>query len=318
MIKYIVYLNETDYIQKKGEIMLDLNQIQTFNKVFEKGSFSKAAEDLYLTQPTISFHIKSLEKILGVELFRRKFKSQNPATEAAEILYQYTYNILALLKEGEIALSEYREGTGGSLSLAVSPTVLNWFLYDTLRKFKNKYPNINLTIHSSFSPLTIQKVLNREVQFGIIRHSSDSYNNTLFDTEYIASDESIFICSSNHKLKNYKELFLKDIKDESFIVYAKNTNYWEQVKQNFEAHHFQPKISIELNDINTIKKMVGLGMGISCVPKLSVKQELLDEELIELNICDFPKINRYSFLIFRKDHIFTGASYNFYNLLINK
>ncbi|WP_438315629.1 LysR family transcriptional regulator [Sporosarcina sp. FA9] len=296
---------------------MDLNQIRIFNKICETRSFSNAAKELFITQPTVSIHLKNLEELLGVQLFNRKNKSQELLTEAGILLYSYTSGITPLIHEAERAINEYREGHKGVLSLSTSPTVLNWFIIDILKDFKENYPSVDIVLHSSFSPKTIDMVINRDVHFGIIRHSHETYSNSLIECECIASDISVLICSPNHKLAENNSVYLDDIKNEEFLVYAKNTSYWEQISEYFTINSFYPKIGMELYDIFAIKKMVSLGMGIAIVPQTAVRQDIDEGKYIEIQIKDFPTIKRYSLLIYRKDHIFSGPSKNFYDTILN-
>lgn len=297
---------------------MDLNQLKVFNMICEKKSFSSAAKSLYITQSTVSSHIRNLEHTLGIQLINRKNKSQELLTEAGKVFYDYTKSITPLINEAELAIASFKDGYKGKLSIATSPTILNWFLIDILKSFKKKYPSIELILHSSFTPETIEMVLSRKVQFGIIRHTHDTYTDPLLKTEPIASDSSVLICSSNHKLSDSSEVSLDELVNEEFIAYARDTNYWRQINDLFNEHSFKPNITMELSDLLVIKKMVSDGLGIAIVPQIAVEKEIEEGRFSVLHIRDFPMIQRYSFLVYREDYIFSGPSKNFYNIISEK
>ncbi len=296
---------------------MDLKQIEVFNKVCESKSFSEAAKELYVTQPTVSSHIKSLEDKLEVQLFRRKDKSQGTLTDAGRLLYSYTSQIFSLIKEAESTISNYKEGLNGNLSIATSYTVLNSFLPNLLKKYKEKFLSVELILHSGVTDNVIKMVSNREVQFGFIRNATPSLIDPTFVTECISSDQSIFICAPNHKLARLKEVRTKDINQVPIIRIGKGTGYWNQVSRMFQSNNVQPKVTMELNDIFAVKKMTELGLGISFVPQMAVQEDLNKGNLFKLNITDLPPVKRYSLLIYRKDLILTGPNQSFIEL-VNK
>lgn len=297
---------------------MDLNQIKVFNMICEKKSFSSAAKNLYITQSTVSSHIRNLESFLGIQLINRKNKSQELLTDAGKLFYDYTKSITPLISEAEAAIASYKDGYKGKLSISTSPTILNWFLIDLLKSFKKKYPAIELILHSAFTPETIEMVLSRKIQFGIIRHTQDTYSDPLIKSELIASDTSVLICSPNHKYSDLNEVSLEDLKEEEFIVYAKDTSYWRQINDLFHDYSFQPHATMELSDLFAIKTMVSGGIGISIVPQIAVEQDIQDGKFAVLHIKDFPSIKRYSFLIYREDFIFSGPSEKFHHMIVSK
>lgn len=290
---------------------MDFKHLKVFDKICEHKNFSNAAKDLYISQPTVSAHIKSLEKSLGLKLFKRKNKTMGNLTDAGIILYKYTNQILSLVKEAEDSLRHYKQGFAGSLSLATSHTFCNWYLPNILESFKHKFPSVEITLHTEFTPKIIDMVYNSEVHFSIARTGSPTFMDNRLKSEYIGVDPSVFIVSANHRLVKSNEVSIKEIIKEPFIVFGKKSSYWTQIQNIFTNEGVEPKISMELNDINAVKKMIEINMGISILPLISVQNELEKGTLKTINVVGFPSIMRYSHLIYQKDLIITGPIENF-------
>lgn len=288
-------------------------QLQVFKKVAQLRSFSSASNELYLSQSTISSHISNLEKSLNVKLFIRS-KSKVELTIIGEILLQYVNQILSLINEAEETIVNYQNGLSGSLSIATSHTLCNWVLPDLLKIFKYKYPSIDIILHTSFTDQTIEQVINKDVQFGIIRTPSPIFNDPRLISKIVEIDDTILITSPSHVLNKIKDITLSRVCHEPFIVYGKGTSLWPQIKSVFVQAGLEPKISMELNDIHAVKLMVKLGMGIAFIPSISCKEELEQGILKSPKILDCPPIKRHSSLIYRKDQIITGPVEKFIRL----
>src|SRR5699024_1862327 len=157
---------------------MDLKHLKTFNTICKLKNFTEAAKELYISQSTVSLHIKTLEEYLGLRLFSRKNRARGQLTDAGKILYQYSQQLISLMDETQQSLINFKEGISGSLSLAVSHTVCTWNLPDILRRFNKLFPLIDVILYSEFSPKIIEMVSNREVHLGIIRNFNRNIPNS--------------------------------------------------------------------------------------------------------------------------------------------
>jgi len=296
---------------------MDIKQLEVFNTIYKHKNFSNAAKELFISQPTVSAHIKSLEESLGLQLFNRKNKAMGNLTDAGKILYQYSSQILSLVREAEESLADYKKGYSGSLSIVTSHSFCYWVLPEILERFKKKFPFVDIALHTEFTPKMIDMIYNREVHFAIARTSSPHFNDNELNSILIGHDPAVFVVSSQHPLAYMERVTIEDVLKEQFILYGKKSSFWPQVNNVFASMGFEIKTNMEMNDINAAKKMIEINMGISVLPKISVQSELKNGQLKTITVEDFPPIMRYSNLIYRKDLIVTGPLENFIKFIQN-
>ncbi|WP_194841247.1 LysR family transcriptional regulator [Salinibacillus xinjiangensis] len=294
---------------------MEIKYLEVFNKICEHQNFSSAARELTVSQPTVSAQMKTLEETLGLQLFKRKHKTMGNLTDAGKILYSYSNQILSLVEEAEEALKHYKYGNTGSLSLVTSHTFCLWYLPPLLEKFKQNYPSLEIVLHTEFTPKMIDMVDQREVHFAFIRTGSPNFTDDRFHNIYIGEDPSVFVVSANHWLAQKETVSIDDVRNEPFIVFGKKSTYWTQIENIFTSEGMEPRISMELNNIQTVKKMLEINMGISVLPLISIQEELNKGTLKVLDVEPFPDMIRYSHLIYQKDLIMLGPVLNFLNYI---
>lgn len=291
---------------------MDTKKLEVFQQLAIYKNFSLVSKHLYLSQPTISTHLKNLEEYLGTQLFLRK-KGKVELTPSGKIYLDYVNQILTLQKNAEIGIKNYREGLSGSIDLLTTHTICNWVLPDLLIKFKKQYPKISIRMFTNFTPSIIEKLVNHEAQFGIIRTEVPFFLNPGFYSQVIENDETVLIASPKHRFSTLKKITLTQVSQESLIKYAAGTNFWVQILERFSLAGLVPNISMEINDLPAVKLMVKLGMGVSFLPSISVADEIQRGELISPIVSDVPLMKRYSILIYRKDLILDGPTEMFVN-----
>lgn len=269
---------------------------------------------MYLSQPTLSTHIKTLENELGIDLFIRK-KTRVEVSPIGQVFLQYTDQILALVDEAKKNVADYKEGFHGTISIVSTHTICNWLLPDIIHKFNQQYPMVKIILNTDFSPYGIEMLLKQEAHFAIIRLPSPSFSDRRFVSKIVHSDESILVASPEHRIRKLENVSLKDISTEKLIAFAVKTNFWSQIQSSFQRYGLEPNVIMELNDIHSVKIMVKRGMGIAFLPSIAVQDEIKDKTLITLPIIDCEPIKRYSTFIHRKDLILTGALQNFKNFI---
>ncbi|ASV69798.1 LysR family transcriptional regulator [Cytobacillus sp. FSL W7-1323] len=290
---------------------MDIKQLEVFLSVYKHNNFSKAAEELCISQPTVSSQIKSLEDQLGLQLFNRKNKSLGNLTDAGKILYPYSTQILSLVKEAEKSLTQYKEGYKGSLSLVTSDSFCYWILPKILESFHISYPTIEIILHTAFTPKMIDMLYHREVHFAIARSAQKEFIEEDLVSHHIGQDPIVLVASASNRLTNIPSPHLSDLADETFIVYGKESNYWAQIEQKLFSYGFHMKTGMELNDINATKKMIEINLGISFLPSISVQEEIENGKLQIIPISDNLHLYRHSHLVYHQDTVIAGGIQKF-------
>jgi DNA-binding transcriptional LysR family regulator len=146
---------------------MDLHQLYVFTKVVEHKSFSKAAEDIFLSQSTVSSHIQSLERTLNVSLFDRVGR-ENILTPAGERLYQWALKLLLLKDQAMLDLKEGATELRGMIRIGASSVPGQFMIPKMVKKFRNQYPKATFHVNQSSSKIVAEKVLNGSVDFGLL------------------------------------------------------------------------------------------------------------------------------------------------------
>ena len=185
---------------------MELRYLEIFCKVVELKSFSKAAEALFLTQPTISNHIKALEDEVGIQLLDRLGRNVLP-TKAGEVLYKYAREIVRLKSNAIQELNEFMGNVKGSLIIGGSTIPGEYILPEYIARFKKGYPNIAVTLRLGDTQDIINLLIDGNIEMGIVGSRTDDKR---IDRREFLNDELILVASPKH-LKNYKKQM--DIKD---------------------------------------------------------------------------------------------------------
>lgn len=146
---------------------MDLRRLEVFAKVFECRSFSRAAEEVYLSQPTVSGHIKSLEEELGVRLFDRLGREILP-TRSADLLYEYAQRILALVQEAQRAMDAFLGRLRGELVVGGSTIPGQWVLPAFIGRFRLLHPEVKVTLKIGDTRQIVEQVLSGELEAGLV------------------------------------------------------------------------------------------------------------------------------------------------------
>lgn len=291
---------------------MDFKQLEAFVSVAKYGSFSKAARELFLTQPTISSHIQNLEKELDTVLFNRNNKYIT-LTKSGEILYDNAISILNNCKKAIYDIKEYSGNIEGIIDIASSSIPETYILPNFIKSFSNKYPNVKFSISHYDSQYAISEVLNERVSFGFI--GSKTFNSQI---EYIdiLSDELVLIAPLNLNIENENGYIdIKEINSLKFIMRkdgsgTKNLTFNILKKNNFNIDDLNVIAYVESNE--TIKEMVKIGLGVSFVSFNSIKDYIKSNEIKYYRIKNI-KFDRKFYFIYSKKKVFNPLEDKFLN-----
>lgn len=291
---------------------MDFKQLEAFVSVAKYGSFSKAARELFLTQPTISSHIQNLEKELDTVLFNRNNKYIT-LTKSGEILYDNAISILNNCKKAIYDIKEYSGNIEGIIDIASSSIPETYILPNFIKSFSNKYPNVKFSISHYDSQYAISEVLNERVSFGFI--GSKTFNSQI---EYIdiLNDELVLIAPLNLNIENENGYIdIKEINSLKFIMRkdgsgTKNLTFNILKKNNFNIDDLNVIAYVESNE--TIKEMVKIGLGVSFVSFNSIKDYIKSNEIKYYRIKNI-KFDRKFYFIYSKKKVFNPLEDKFLN-----
>jgi len=275
---------------------LDFGQIEAFVQVSAHSSFSRAAETLQLTQPSITARIQALERELGEELFERGGRGVR-MTDAGLSFLPYAERILQMIQEARDSVEEVRNVQLGSLRLGAAITFSTYVLPEILHGFKQQYGGVDVVIRTGRSEQVLNLLLTDEVQVAIIRSLSQP------DVEQIElyDDEIVLVAYPEHAFAATRRATIADAAREPIVLFDRGSSYYAIIHNLFRKAAVIPNVAMELDSLEATKRMVEQGLGIALVPLVTVQRELAGGTLVRIDLTDVEPIHRPISLAYRRN-----------------
>jgi len=281
---------------------MDLFQLEVFLTVAREGSFSRAAEKLYRTQPAVSQAIRKLEREVGESLFNRSSRDGS-LTDAGEMLQEYAQKLLNLRSEARLALTELREMHKGKLAIAANEfTCL--YLLPVLAEFRRLYPMIKITVLRSLASRIPAEVLEHGAELGVLSFNPEE---ALLRSIAVYRDELAFVVNPRHPLASARQVSIRQLGAESFVAHNVQSPYRAKVLETFKRHKTPLNMDVELPTIEAIKRFVSQGSGVALVPGICVETEVASGELVRVPVRDL-NVERKLRIIYRKNASLSHAA----------
>nr|YP_010448139.1 lysR transcriptional regulator [Nitzschia dubiiformis]UTQ75620.1 lysR transcriptional regulator [Nitzschia dubiiformis] len=253
-----------------------LQQLRILKAVATEKNFTKAAAVLYLSQPSLSKQIKTLEKNLNILLINRE-RNKISLTESGKVLLQYSERILALCEESCRALIDLKNGDRGNLAVGASQTIGTYLMPQILVLFAKNYPQINLKVQVNSTRLIAKKIINREIDIAVVGGEiSDDLKKSLSIQPFV-SDELSLIISKLHPFAKKAKINKEDLYCLEFITLNPNStikNFIDNILIQNQIEIKQLKTILQLNSIEGIKTAVSLGLGVAFVSSSAIEKEI--------------------------------------------
>ncbi len=283
--------------------MIELQNLRTFCAVAEKKSFTKAGELVYRTQSTISSQISELEKLYDTTLFDRS-QREIALTESGEILYHYAKRILKLVDESRDKIDELKDVVKGNLIIGASTIPGTYILPGVLNGFKQKYPDVNVSVQISNSKDIITKILEHRLEVGAVGEKVEDKR-----LEYIelAKDRIVLVVHPQHPWAKRKSITLNELKAGKFIWREEGSGTRDTVEIALKNRGIKElKIVMELGSTEAVKQGIEAKLGVSFLSEWAVKNGTLRK--IEIKDLD---ILRCFYMVFSKVGIKSRATQSF-------
>lgn len=265
-----------------------LHQLKVFETVARNGSFTRAAEELLITQPTVSSQVKQLTKSVGLPLFEQIGKRLY-LTDAGQELLLTCQDIFEKLNNFEIKIADIKGTKQGQLNLAVITTA-KYFVPRLLGSFCQKYPGIDVAL----------KVTNhKEIQQRMLANKDDLYvvSNPSHDIDLTSqpflNNPLVVVGRKDHPLANKKNIGLQELNDQSFIMREQGSGTRESILKLFADNDLSVKVKLELGSNEAIKQAIYGGLGISILSEHCLISEGISGELTILDFKHFPLKRRW-------------------------
>lgn len=268
-------------------------RLKIFHTVARLLNFTKAGEQLHMTQPAVTFQIRQLEEQFNIRLFDRTHNKVT-LTDAGKQVYMYADRILKLYDDMNRSITEMTGDVSGGVYLGASTTIAEYMLPLLIGEFKSKFPDVNISLKESNSEDIIAMVENNVVDLAIVE---GSVNNKNLIVEKCRVDQLLVIMPNNHALAKLPVLHVNDLLGHPFISRESGSGTQETITRYVEEHCPDGILNVcfELSSPEAIKGAVEAGMGISIVSRASIEKELKLGTLTAIELS--PKLERpFSFV----------------------
>jgi DNA-binding transcriptional LysR family regulator len=276
-------------------------RLKVFFTVANRLSFTKAAMELFITQPAVSKHIQELEEQYKIKLFDRN-GSKISLTKAGELLLNHTKNIFEIYREIDFDLSALINQQQGTLRLGASTTISHYIIPPLLARFHQKLKDIKVSLLNGNTEQIEKALLSKEIEIGIVE--GQSKNQSIKYSEFL-KDELVLVCNNSNPLINKEQITLEELKSLRFITREQGSGTLEVIEhalKPFGIKLSQLTIEMQLGSTESIKSYL---MNSDCVAFISIhaiEKELKNNELVIIDIDNFV-IERFFFIISLKGKV---------------
>ena len=271
-------------------------QIECFLAVARLGNLSRAAEEMFLTQPTLTARLKALEEAVGDQLFVRTSRGMR-LTEAGKEFMPYAERVVGSFEEGKRRLEELREASGGRLVLGAAPGVGTYALPGLLERFTAAYPRVSVSVRTGHSEDILEMVLREEVHLGLTRVMRHPEVESL----RLYEDELVLVVDPGHPFTKKGSADLAEIGREQLILFDNDSSYYEQTQALFKNAGLRELRTLEVDNIEAAKRMVEHRLGVAFLPRTAIVRSVSSGNLALISVQESPGMTRSIVALKRRD-----------------
>lgn len=293
-------------------LRVTLRQLQVFEAVARHLSFSRAAEELHLTQPAVSMQIRQLEASVGLPLFEQIGKKIF-LTEAGNEVYHYSRSIAQQLTEAEAVLSEMKGLRRGRLNISVVSTA-NYFAPQLLALFCQRNQDVTLSLKVVNREELLHQLASNEMDLGVMGQPPEGLD---IVAEPFMENPLVVVAPPSHPLVTERDIPLSRLAQETFIVREQGSGTRSAMERFFQQHGLNLATGMEMSTNEAIKQAVQAGMGLGVVSVHTIALELETRRLVVLDVESFP-ILRHWYVIHRKGKRLSAMAQAFKDFLLKE
>ena len=289
---------------------ITLRQMKVFESVARNLSYTRAAAELFLSQPAVSMQVRQLERQLGVPLFERLGKRVH-LTEAGREVYQYSRSVAQQLDEMETLLADLKGLNSGRLRISVASTA-NYFVPNLLAAFHKRFPGVTVSLDVTNRETLIGQLSDNTVDLVIMGQPPASLD---VDAQAFMENPLVVVAPPGHSLARGKSVPLKRLQEETFLVREPGSGTRIAMERFFTERGIRLKTGMEVGSNEAIKQSVQAGLGLGLLSRATIEQELTLKRLIILQVAEFP-IMRHWYIVHRHGKRLPAAAEAFKRFLL--
>ncbi|MDX1486815.1 MAG: LysR family transcriptional regulator [Acidiferrobacterales bacterium] len=289
-----------------------LRQLQVFEAVARHLSFTRAAEELYLTQPAVSMQVKQLEGAVGLPLFEQLGKRIH-LTEAGRAMQRYSRVVAEQLREAQQVIEELKGIEGGRLQITVASTV-NYFATRLLSAFCQRYKGVHVSLDVTNRENLLRQLESNETDIVLMGQPPDELDAV---AEPFMDNPLVVIAPPDHPLTLRRKIPLSELRHETFLMRERGSGTRMAMERFFSEKGIKPSSSIEMTSNEAIKQSVEAGLGLGIVSAHTVELELEVERLKILDVQSFPIMRRW-YVVHRRGKRLSAAATAFKDFVLSE
>ncbi|KAA0142916.1 MAG: LysR family transcriptional regulator [Gimesia chilikensis] len=252
---------------------MEVDQLRYFLRVAERGNFTRAAEELNISQPALSRSIQKLEEELGQPVFERKTRSV-ALTDAGTLLQSRAQQILALIEDTKAEISD--DGRSGQIRIGAIPTIAPFFLPDLLRQFSTEFPAASIIVQEDTTDHLLKRCTQGEIDLAILALPVPA---KYLEVEELFQEELLLVLPPDHPLVNKPQIRLNDIKALPFVLLDEAHCLSDNIVSFCRQRSFHPVAVEQTSQLAMVQELVSLSHGISMVPQMARKLDQSDRRV---------------------------------------
>ncbi|HJY85816.1 MAG TPA: LysR family transcriptional regulator [Candidatus Acidoferrales bacterium] len=288
---------------------MDFDQLTTFIEVAKLGSFSRAGEKLFRSQPAVSAQIHQLEREYGEKLLDRVGKSVR-LTPAGETLFEYAGRLLALRNESLRAVADHASTPRGVLSIGANEATCLYVLPEVFDEYHRLYPLVQISIYRNFSRKILERVEDGTIDVGIVTLPVKS---SRLKIHPIFRDRIALMTSPRNPLARMKAVRISDIAQQP-LIFPKTGFTRQLLDKQFRPYRSRLRVTMELPSVGMIKQFVAAGLGVSLISRSFAREEMRAGEVKLIPLADV-ELWRELGLIYRRDRTLPRSATAFIALI---
>ncbi|MXW06343.1 MAG: LysR family transcriptional regulator [Gemmatimonadetes bacterium] len=281
---------------------MNLYYLQYFLAVARRESFSRAARDMHVTQPTVSNGVRELEDMLGVKLFNRGSRHVSLTMEG-RALVDYAVRIQDLAEEAENRLASGDVLPGEGFAFGATDAAVTYLLTDILKRYVERYPELELSVHVSPSQYLVEELLANRSEFALI---TLPYTHPRIETMSIYHDSMPLVVGGGHPFAGRKSVALTEVAEQPLILFHEDSVSRRIVDERFTEVGVSPRVVMEMRSPEAMRNLVEAGVGISFLPSLTVQESIATGTLREVVVEGF-EFSRDIGVAWRRGRYFSPA-----------
>lgn len=298
------------YVSEFSGVGMNLYHLNTFLEVARSQSFSRAADELHLTQPTVSSGVGELERSLDVKLFNRSGRSISLTMEG-RLLLSYAEQIHDLTTEAQDRIHRRDVEPGESFRFGAVDAAVIYLLPEVFETYHTRFPQVDISVQVDASRFLVDDLLRGRSEFGVI---TLPFIHPKIDTLTLHEDALALVVGSGHTLAGRKRVKLEEVARETLILFHEGSVSRKPVDEHLAEAGLSPRRVMEMSSPEAMRKLVEAGVGVSFLPSMTVRESVEAGTLKELSVVGV-RMKRRIGLAWRKGRYFSPAIQAFLDLV---